>query len=134
MGFSEDEWTQIHLVNLSPVVSGDGGEAGLVDEYYTLMERLQHSAPQVKKMRNELMGAQVILDAPQDYWKLVAREKLQLHPVLWESMTPYYRGQSIAYVQLSNMAETLRVYKQLLERNKEQELQAARKKPPKGKR
>jgi hypothetical protein len=91
------------------------------------MKRLEYPHEIVRKHRMELLGAQIIAEAPPEFWKLSAREKLKISPEQWENLSFDLRGKMIAYVQLSNMAEVLRMDAQLLERNKRAEL--ARNKP-----
>lgn len=100
-------WVQMKMLALTPIVKRDEAEITLICRYQQVMAFADADMDQARKYRQELLGPNVVAGAPEHYWELAAIHSLGIAPNIWEAMPMPQQAEHIAYLRLSNMAQTV---------------------------
>ena len=125
-------WVEMWLYRLSPRVKF-GEEHISVPARYALLDKVLSAAP--KSYRRDIFGYDVVTDAPDEWYEMVAFHNLKnITRDEWEKMPLDERGKHLAYLRLSGMISIIERHTELQDREKKRLEEEAKGKSKSGKR
>lgn len=124
MDFDLNDWVEIWLTRLSPLVKRN-------DAYETLVERYERVSKiffsedddeggRKKQYREKLLGPDLIAAMPQEYSTLSIIDKVGY--MTWQMLTMSEQAKLIAYYRLESMTELIREHLRLQKQQQEEQL------------
>lgn len=117
MGFNLPHLVNRYLHVLTPWVHSNRFDAPntLLDEYSHALTKIDEAIAKgdekAKAYKSKLLGGNLILSAPADYWDIAMFTSLHYTATEWRAMSLKDRAKIIAQAQLSGMAQILQQHR-----------------------
>lgn len=122
LDFDLNDWVEIWLTRLSPLVKKGEGHETLIERYERVSKNFfseeDDDDGRKKEYREKLLGPDLIAAMPQEYSILSIVDKIGY--MTWEMLSLSEQAKLIAYYRLESMAELIKEHLRTQERQKKE--------------